>query len=165
MASGAIYPSFMLVGREKFGITFLSWIIGIEFGESPLPEWQSSLRFEESNHMRSRSTLITVIICLMLVPLLSACSQTSDPRVTSTPVELSSPTDDGFPRVDGSTSTAPLGAMIVCTMMEVPCEWVTFVDGNRYLMPDLTGIKVISPVFVIMVLILLISIRSMVRRI
>ena len=32
-----------------------------------------------------------------------------------------------------------MGAMIVCTMMEVPCEWVTFVDGNRYLMPDLTG--------------------------
>jgi phosphate transport system substrate-binding protein len=24
-------------------------------------------------------------------------------------------------------------------MMEVKCEWVTFVDGNRYLMPDLTG--------------------------
>ena len=85
--------------------------------------------------MKSRSTLIAVIICLVL----STCSQTSDLRLTSTPVELPSPTDDGFPRVDGSTSTAPLGAMIVCTMMEVPCEWVTFGDGNRYLMPDLTG--------------------------
>lgn len=85
--------------------------------------------------MKSRSTLIAVIICLVL----STCSQTSDPRLTSTLVELPSPTDDGFPRVDGSTSTAPLGAMIVCTMMEVSCEWVTFVDGNRYLMPDLTG--------------------------
>jgi phosphate transport system substrate-binding protein len=55
------------------------------------------------------------------------------------PVELPSPSEDGFPRVDGSTSTAPLGAMIICTMMEVTCEWTTFVDGNRYLMPDLTG--------------------------
>jgi phosphate transport system substrate-binding protein len=24
-------------------------------------------------------------------------------------------------------------------MMDVNCEWITFVDGNRYLMPDLTG--------------------------
>ena len=89
--------------------------------------------------MKSRSTLIAVLICLVLVPLLSTGSQKSDPQVTSTLVELPSPTDDGFPRIDGSTSTAPLGAMIVCTIMEVPCEWGTFVDGNRYLMPDLTG--------------------------
>lgn len=89
--------------------------------------------------MKSRSALITVIIYLMLIPLLSTCSQSSDPQVTSTQVELPSPSDDGFPRVDRSTSTAPLGAMIVCTMMEVPCEWVTFVDGNRCLMPNLTG--------------------------
>lgn len=55
------------------------------------------------------------------------------------PVELPSPGEDGFPRVDGSTLTEPLVAMIICTMIEVTCEWVTFVDGNRYLMPDLTG--------------------------
>jgi len=30
MARGAIYPSFMLDGIEKFGITFFSRIIGIE---------------------------------------------------------------------------------------------------------------------------------------
>ena len=46
---------------------------------------------------------------------------------------------DGFSRIDGSTSTAPLGAKIICAMMEVPCEWVEFVDGNRYLIPDITG--------------------------
>ena len=44
---------------------------------------------------------------------------------------------DGFPLIDGSTSTAPLGAKIICAMMEVPCDWVEFIDGNRYLMPDL----------------------------
>jgi phosphate transport system substrate-binding protein len=61
--------------------------------------------------------------------------------VTSIPVELPSPDEDGYPRVDGSTSTAPLEGMIIFTMMEVPCEWATFVDGNRYLMPDLTGYR------------------------
>ncbi len=89
--------------------------------------------------MKFRSASITIIVWLIFGPTLSSSSQDIDSLATAIPIELPSPSEHGFPRVDGSTSTAPLGAMIFCVMMEVPCEWVTFVDGNRYLMPDLTG--------------------------
>jgi phosphate transport system substrate-binding protein len=47
-------------------------------------------------------------------------------------------TSEEYPRIDGSTSTAPLGAAIACGLLGVPCVWVDFIDGNNYLMPDLT---------------------------
>ncbi len=80
------------------------------------------------------SGIIAVIIGLLIC----ACSQTSTITTAQTPIEMPSVASDGFPRIDGSTSTAPLGAKIICAMMEVPCEWFEFVDGNRYLMPDLS---------------------------
>jgi phosphate transport system substrate-binding protein len=70
---------------------------------------------------------------------LCACSQGSLAGETRITIQLPSVVNDGFPRIDGSTSTAPLGSAIICAMMEVPCEWMTFIDGNRYLMPDLTN--------------------------
>ena len=91
--------------------------------------------------MNLRSAFLTIFISLVIVQFSSACSQPSVTEMigeTPTPVELPSPDVDGFPLIDGSTSTAPLGGMIFCTMLEVPCEWVEFIDGNRYLMPDLT---------------------------
>jgi phosphate transport system substrate-binding protein len=48
-------------------------------------------------------------------------------------------TGDDYPRIDGSTSTAPLGATIACSLLDVPCIWVDFIDGNNYMMPDLTN--------------------------
>ena len=68
---------------------------------------------------------------------ITACSQIPTPEEIRTPVEMPSASTDGFPLIDGSTSTAPLGAKIICAMMGVPCDWVEFIDGNRYLMPDL----------------------------
>ncbi len=52
---------------------------------------------------------------------------------------------DGFPRIDGSTSAAPLGAQIICAMMEVPLRQVEFIDGNRYLIPGLAEYQVEFP--------------------
>jgi phosphate transport system substrate-binding protein len=75
----------------------------------------------------------------IIVIFLCACSQGSLAGETRIPIQLPSVVNDGFPRIDGSTSTAPLGSAIICAMMEVPCEWMTFIDGNRYLMPDLTN--------------------------
>ena len=94
--------------------------------------------------MNIRSALLAIFICLVAAQFTSACSQPSATEViggTPTPVELPSPNVDGFPRIDGSTSTAPLGGMILCTMMDVSCEWVEFIDGNRYLMPNLTDFQ------------------------
>jgi len=73
--------------------------------------------------------------------LIGGCSQgelTQTPEITPQEVELPSLTSEEYPRIDGSTSTAPLGATIACHLMDVPCIWADFIDGNRYLMPDLS---------------------------
>ena len=85
------------------------------------------------------STWITANLCLLVVLSISSCSQSPATGETQIPVELPSAAIVGFPRIDGSTSTAPLGAAIICAMMEVPCEWNSFIDGNRYLMPNLAN--------------------------
>ncbi len=89
--------------------------------------------------MNVHSVTRIVFTSLLLAPLLFGCTQSVEKSETPTPVVLPSPGEDGFPRIDGSTSTAPLGATIFCSMLDVSCEWVTFIDENRYLMPDLTG--------------------------
>jgi phosphate transport system substrate-binding protein len=83
-------------------------------------------------------TRLAAIIIVIVGFSISACSPTPTPGETQIPVELPLVASDGFPRIDGSTSAAPLGAEIICAMMDVPCEWVEFIDGNRYLMPDLS---------------------------
>lgn len=73
--------------------------------------------------------------------LIGGCSQgelTHTPEVVSPEVQMPSLTSEDYPRIDGSTSTAPLGAAIACGLLGVPCVWVDFIDGNNYLMPDLT---------------------------
>ncbi len=42
-----------------------------------------------------------------------------------------------FPRLDGSTSTSPLGTMIGCHFFETNCEWVEWIDGSHHLAPFL----------------------------
>ena len=72
---------------------------------------------------------------------IGGCSQgelTQTPEVVSREVRMPSLSGDDYPRIDGSTSTAPLGAAIACGMLDVPCVWADFIDGNNYLMPDLT---------------------------
>lgn len=83
------------------------------------------------------SIWLAVISIAIFGLLIYACSQTPTPKATEALAELPLVASDGFPRIDGSTSAAPLGAEIICAMMEVPCDWIEFVDGNRYLMPDL----------------------------
>jgi phosphate transport system substrate-binding protein len=91
--------------------------------------------------MKTRSGKIFTIICFVGNFICSACSQTSVPGNTATPVLLPSLTTGEFPTIDGSTSTNPLGSMIACAIMDVPCEWGEFIDGNRYLMPNLTDFQ------------------------
>ena len=82
--------------------------------------------------------VVLLVVGFLLVPV-SACTQAPTPESVQTPITLPLVSEEGFPRIDGSTSAAPLGAKILCAMMEMPCEWVEFIDGNRYLMPDLTS--------------------------
>lgn len=87
--------------------------------------------------MAKLSEWSALIVFGLLGLAINACSQPPTPEETQTPFEMPLASRDGFPLIDGSTSTAPLGAKIICAMMEVPCDWVEFIDGNRYLMPDL----------------------------
>jgi len=87
--------------------------------------------------MERPPNLLAVLVIGVVVLVSASCGQSPAPSHIQPPVGLPSVETDGFPRIDGSTSAAPLGAKILCAMMEVPCEWVEFVDGNRYLMPNL----------------------------
>jgi len=88
--------------------------------------------------MEKISIRLAFIVIGLFALVSSACSQVPASEVDQTPLKMPLVANDGFPRIDGSTSTAPLGAKIICAMMEVPCSWVEFIDGNRYLMPDLS---------------------------
>jgi len=89
--------------------------------------------------MEKISIRLAFIVIGLFALVLSACSQVPTSEADQTPLEMPLVANDGFPRIDGSTSTAPLGAKIICAMMEVPCRWVEFIDGNRYLLPDLSN--------------------------
>jgi phosphate transport system substrate-binding protein len=85
---------------------------------------------------------IKLTLCSLI--LISGCSPADDRstvEVTPTAGEQLTLTSADYPRVDGSTSTAPLGATIACHMMDVPCIWMDNFDGNRYLFPDLTDFE------------------------
>lgn len=91
--------------------------------------------------MNLRTVLFLIIVALLLLPSIAGCSQTfaeQGDEGTNVPVELPILAGSSYPSIDGSTSTSPLGAMLACHAMKVSCHWVDFIDGNRYLMPDLT---------------------------
>jgi phosphate transport system substrate-binding protein len=92
--------------------------------------------------MNLRTVLFLIIVALLLLSSIAGCSQTSaeqGDKGTIAPVVLPILTGASYPSIDGSTSTSPLGAILACHAMKVSCQWVDFIDGNRYLMPDLTG--------------------------
>lgn len=91
--------------------------------------------------------MLTVILLWLVGTMICGCSEVSTPAATRAAPEMPTVNEDGFPRLDGSTSAAPLGAKILCAMMDVPCNWVEFVDGNRYLMPDLSDYQAEFPGF------------------
>jgi phosphate transport system substrate-binding protein len=52
---------------------------------------------------------------------------------------VSAPTAQTFPRIDGSTSTEPLNAMVACKVLDVTCHWLDGLFGERRVYPELTG--------------------------
>ncbi len=92
-------------------------------------------------NQRFLSILILLIISSVLVGGCSPGVPTQTPEFVPREVQMPVLTSVDYPRMDGSTSTAPLGATIACGLMGVPCEWFNFIDGNNYLMPDLTDFQ------------------------
>ncbi|OGO27173.1 MAG: hypothetical protein A2Z16_06870 [Chloroflexi bacterium RBG_16_54_18] len=82
------------------------------------------------------SALPCSLVSSLLV--LSACTQGirySTPGTAPEP-EISA---ENFPKMDGSTSAEPILAQIACTFLDVPCQWVEWLGGDRRLAPELTN--------------------------
>jgi phosphate transport system substrate-binding protein len=45
---------------------------------------------------------------------------------------------ENYPRLDGSTSAEPILATIACHFLDLTCQWVEWLDGDRLLLPVLT---------------------------
>lgn len=89
------------------------------------------------------------VLLIIMSFLFGSCSpgdSTQMPEQVSEEVQKPVLTIANYPRMDGSTSTAPLGATIACDLMEVPCVWFDFIDGNNHLVPDLTDYQGEFPV-------------------
>jgi len=48
-------------------------------------------------------------------------------------------TIDNYPRVDGSTSTAPLNTLVACKLLGISYQWETLYDGSRSIVPKLNN--------------------------
>src|SRR3972149_127524 len=80
--------------------------------------------------------LIPFLLLLLLV-LVSCSPVESDSPVGLIPAPLINA--DNYPRLDGSTSAEPILAQITCNFMQVPCEWMEWLGGDRRLVPNLTN--------------------------
>lgn len=76
---------------------------------------------------------------LLMASLLVACMDTSSQieQETISQADLSLIEAENFPKIDGSTSTAPISSMIVCQTLQVECSWMEFPDGSKILAVDL----------------------------
>jgi len=87
--------------------------------------------------------LYAVLVMVTFVLLPGACRPAPGPAITTaTPVEISSLPDisaRSYPIIDGSTSAMPLGMLLACETLGVPCHWFDDISGNRSLFPDLTN--------------------------
>ena len=77
----------------------------------------------------------------LLFALLPGCRLVSQPAEDIGDITAPAITPKNYPRLDGSTSTEPLGALIACRFLEVPCRWMDWIDGERRLAPDLTDFQ------------------------
>ena len=86
-------------------------------------------------HHKTKRTKALFFLLVGFVLLLTGCNgqqaSTFDPELPP-PITLAN-----FPRLDGSTSTSPLGTLIGCHFFELKCDWVEWIDGSRRLAPFL----------------------------
>lgn len=85
--------------------------------------------------MRNPILPYSLVVALLA---LSACSQgarDATPGAAPRP-EISA---ENFPKLDGSTSAEPILAQIACKFLDVSCQWVEWLGGDRRLVPELTN--------------------------
>lgn len=85
----------------------------------------------------SRFQFVALILITSFVSLTACAPQ--GPTQDSPDVPEPQITADNFPLLDSSTSAEPILATLTCHFMDVPCEWVSWLSGDRRLVPDLGG--------------------------
>jgi len=90
-----------------------------------------------------RSVVGTVAVCLLAVA--GCCSPYPECRVEVPTSEVQEPATEelgfamNYPRVDGSTSTHPLGVLIACELLGVPWGWEASPwDATKRVVPEAT---------------------------
>jgi phosphate transport system substrate-binding protein len=90
------------------------------------------------------------VVWVLFLFTLSACSQATSQTISETsptPLPLPTITAKNYPRLDGSTSTTPLGMLIFCELMGVPCEWAEWIDGTKMPFPDVGDLEITDDEF------------------
>jgi len=85
--------------------------------------------------------LLSLLLILLLLVSCSKESPTQEVGVSTTSFPLPQITTGNYPAMDGSTSTSPVGAMLACKIMGVPCIWMETMDGSRSILPNLTNFQ------------------------
>jgi len=88
-----------------------------------------------------------IYLSIIVISILASCTS---PTPSPTPSEIQTPiiTTDNFPRLDSSTSSEPIMSMIVCQFLDVECEWVEWLNGDKRLMPVLSVSEPQIPQFI-----------------
>jgi phosphate transport system substrate-binding protein len=81
-------------------------------------------------------TSFLVIIMLSAISILFGC-RPPQPQPVVAPVVQPTLSAEDFPRLDSSTSAEAISAAILCHALEVDCEWVEWIGGDRRFMPSL----------------------------
>jgi len=85
------------------------------------------------------------LLSFLFIPLLlitcSKESPTQEVGFSTTSFPLPQITAGNYPAMDGSTSTSPVGAMLACKIIGVPCKWMENMDGSRSIFPNLTNFQ------------------------
>lgn len=84
--------------------------------------------------------MFALAICLPVL-FLAGCQSNPDYPPAPETIPFPSISSDNYPHIDGSTSTAPLGATIACKVLQVPCLWFEDISGERHLFPDLSDFQ------------------------
>ena len=94
-----------------------------------------------TTEIRGRKYFVAFIFLLLFT--FTGCAPSVTTTTSSgspTPLPLPSLTFENYPRLDGSTSTMPLDMLILCELMDLTCEWIEWIDGSKFPVPDLTAL-------------------------
>ena len=106
--------------------------------------WRRTINLSDWHHLVAPGGYRTALLIVFgLLVGLAACTRSDLPGefTPNAPVGLPEVDIDNFPRMDGSTSTSPLRALVACHLLGVECTWFEGIDGSKIMGPDFTDFE------------------------